>query len=139
MFILQVTVFCFMLMAANLNGMHLSDHEKLIQNQEEKDEREAIRQSDQKLQAYPWPAWTHEEDKAYSIRLAELEARLTQFEKAREIGKQHAMGTQKMTKEELRAKLKREEEELRARREKDEARVQELLNISISDASKGAN
>lgn len=139
MFLLKVTAFCFMLMAANLNGMHLSDHEKLIQNQEEKDEREAIRQSDQKLQAYPWPVRTQEQDKAYSIRLAELEARLTQFEKEREIKKQQAAAMQKMTKEELRAKLKREEEELRARREEDEARVQELLNISICDASKGIN
>jgi DNA-binding protein Fis len=135
MFLLQVAVFCFTLMAATLNGMHLS--EELIQiHQEEKYERATIRQSDQKLQAYPQPAWTHEEDKAYSIRLAELEERLTQFEKEWENRQATSSSThEKMTKEELRAKLKREEEELTARREQKKEKVQHSLIESIADLS----
>lgn len=119
MFLSKVTGFCFMFMAVILKGMDFSDQQIY---QEEKDQRNAIRQSDQNRQAYPVTEWT--------VRLAELDARITQFEKERENRHAGSSGHGKMTKEELRAKLKREEEELRARAEEDEARVQKLLTIN---------
>src|SRR5437868_13168991 len=104
-------IFFFLCIAAYLNGMDADKEEQLRKYQELKVEREARKQSGQELQpkqdnserslpAYTLPPYSEEE---YQKRLIELE---TKFEKAREIGKQHAMATQKMTKEELRAKLK---------------------------------
>lgn len=106
-------LFCFILMAANLNGMHVSDHEKLLQiYQEEKDEREARKQSGQELQPnHEWRTYTKEQQEDFDKRLAELMARL-------------ALST-----DDLRAKSKREEA-VPAIKE-DDAKVQELLSKSI--------
>lgn len=145
MFVIVLTLL--VCVVGNLIGMDCSDLEKLRRNQELKEEREARKQSGQELQPkqvrfeYFESTYTEQPytEPDYQKRLAELEARIAEFEKEREISKQQAAAMKNMRKEELRAKLKREEEELRQRREKEEQLVQELLSKSIDNAPKSAN